>query len=237
MAGRIIVHDVTIGDCVWPFHGGTRPGYIPAVDGTRAAGSTVDLDPFPAYPHDRDILDDAVAHVLAKVGDLRWDVHLYNADREETSRSNGHSQMIAGYADDGQWRQLGGMIFLSGKRIPPHPAMTRYLVAHELGHNIEWMLQAALGHQSYSDDLISEYADLRRLPASSLHHGEGGTWHDSATEIFGCDFRVVVCDVETEYWPHPGVPTPTHPSVAQALRKWWARAIDTLGDDPVDVAA
>lgn len=39
-------------------------------------------------------------------------------------------------------------------------------------------------------------------------------------ELFANDFRIVVCGIEQEYWPHPGF---THPLKLAKVRKWWAK--------------
>lgn len=192
----------------------------------RPYGSRTTFDPFPAYPHDLSVVRRAVSHVTTCQRPL-WDVDLYVADREEVGRTNGHSNAMHEYVYDDDGRRTDtaekiAYIVLSGKRIPPHPAMTRYLVGHEYGHHIEWMLNHVRGAKHLHDDeLIREYADLRGLPKESLHHGEGGNWHDSATEIFACDFRIICCDVEAEFWPHLGV---ARPEEVPGLDDWWLTA-------------
>ncbi len=120
-----------------------------------------------------------------------------------------------------------GLIVMSGKRQPPHPAMTRYLVAHEYGHNVEWMLERVRDSKTlHSGEVVAEYAKLRGLPDDALHHGSGGRWHDSATEIFACDFRILVGQTETEHWPHPGIPHPV--DVDADLAAWWAQSLDEM---------
>ncbi|MGI8334376.1 hypothetical protein ACRYCC_30870 [Actinomadura scrupuli] len=56
-----------------------------------------------------------------------------------------------------------------------------------------------------------------------MHAGAGGTWYDGIHEIWACDFRILVCQVETEYWPHPGVPRPEE---ARGLAGWWSAMAD-----------
>lgn len=178
------------------------------------------FDPFPAYPHDAGVVAEAVRNVEKRFQPL-WNVDLYIADREEVGRSNGFSYLREdGHYEGNEWVQDDpvGLIVLSGKRVPPHPAVTRYLVAHEYGHNVEWMLNKARGAKHATDQtLLTEYAKMRGLP-EPIHEGSGGRWHDSAREVFACDFRIVVCDVEADYWPHPGIP---HPSEVTALANWW----------------
>lgn len=208
-------------DGVWQFRDSTLTWRPP-----HKFGATVTFDPFPGYPHDPAVAVDTTQHVEQCFPPL-WDVNCYLADREEVSRSNGHSN-IHGNSEyvDGEWVQKipTGMILMSGKRIPPHPALTRYLVAHEYGHNVEWMLAYLREGPKHlhSNDVVSAYAKMRGLPEDAVHHGEGSTWHDSATEIFACDFRVIVCDVETGFWPHPGIPQPHE---VPALNAWWAEAL------------
>lgn len=196
----------------------------------REHGSIGTFDPFPCYPHDRAAVDAAVKHVTDRCPPV-WDVELFIADREETGRSNGFSNVHeGGQYVDGEWvrNPPAGLIVLSGKRMPPHPAVTRYLVAHEYGHNVEWMVQQRRYPDGgmHSDMLVREYAKLRGL--ADVHWGSGGRWHDSATEIFACDFRIIVCGVDPDYWPHQGI---THPLELQdRLSGWWADAMKDLRD-------
>ena len=44
-------------------------------------------------------------------------------------------------------------------------------------------------------------------------------------EVFACDFRLLVCDTEPEFWPHPGVP---RPEGILAIRAWWLTALVRL---------
>jgi hypothetical protein len=221
---EISVHELDVmNDAAWPFDGTSTPRWQ-----HQNYGSVATFDPYPAYAHELQDVVEAAAHVEACCPPL-WNVELYVADREEIARSNGHSSVFAdGHYEGDEWIKHDplGLIMLSGKRIPPHPAMTAYLVGHEYGHNVEWMLnQVRDAPNLYHPDLAREYAQMRELPAETVRHGSGGRWHDAVHEIFACDFRIVVCGVEHGFWPHPGVPRPDD---VPALAGWWDTAVQSL---------
>lgn len=192
-------------------------------------------DPFPAYPHDLELAR-ATAEYAAEVCPPLYDVEIHLANREEVSRTNGFSMnaYLREYEGGECVRKTpAGLIVFSGKRIPPHPAMTKYLVGHEYGHHICWMLGSLRGGKHLQDDsYLPEYAKLRGLDVDVVrHHGAGGNWHNSISEIFACDFRILILGIEPAYWPHPGVP---HPDTVEGLEIWWTEAYNQLRDaDPI----
>lgn len=196
------------------------------------------FDPFPAYGHNLDVAR-AAAQYAAEICPPLYDIDIRLANREETGRTNGFSTntYVRQYeGDECVSKTPLGLIVLSGKRIPPHPAMTRYLVGHEYGHHICWMLGSARGATHLQDDSwLPDYARLRGLDVDEVwHHGAGGNWHNSISEIFACDFRIMVLAVEPEYWPHPGIP---HPDTVDNLAAWWVDAYNELCEaDPITVA-
>jgi len=189
------------------------------------------FDPFPAYPHDAGLAADAAERVAELCPPL-YDIEIYLPNREETGRTNGYStnHLPRRYVD-GDWvtDPPVGLIVMSAKRIPPHPAMTRYLVGHEYGHHIAWMLGKLRGASHIQDtSWLTQYGELRRLPESAPLYGSGGNWHAAVEEIFACDFRVWL-GIETEYWPHPGIPHPADVgSPTGDFRAWWIDALDQL---------
>jgi hypothetical protein len=173
-------------------------------------------------------VEDAVAQVVDALPPI-WHVDLFIADREEVARSNAHTNVHEGghYDSNGVWVKdpPRGLVVLSGKRTPPHPAYGRYLVGHEYGHCVEYMIVHQRGgrHLHDADKVMIPYAKLRGLP-EPIHHGEGGRWHNSAYEVFACDFRILVAGIDPGFWPHPGV---EHPYDVPAVRDWWTEITDT----------
>lgn len=95
------------------------------------------------------------------------------------------------------------------------------LVAHEYGHVVEDFLNTAVRNNSLGSTATEqEYAELRGLPLH-IDAGGGGHWHDKPGEVMANDFRLLVCGVEPEYWPHPGIPRPEGNT---QLIDWWQRA-------------
>jgi hypothetical protein len=178
------------------------------------------FDPFPCYPHDWTAADRELAAVAAR-WPLPWDLNVWLADRETISRTNGFSCLARDHTrrDDEDDDGPAGTIVLNGKRIPPHPAVTRYLIGHEYGHHAQWSINWRNGAPyACTGDAAREYAKIRNLPDSALEHADGGRWHASVHEIMACDFRVLVCEIEPDYWPHPGT---CPPHMAEGLQAWW----------------
>jgi hypothetical protein len=186
------------------------------------------FDPFPGYPHDAGLVEEYAEVVTQRCPPL-WDIDVFVADREEPARTNGWSQVREEREDE----PALGVIMLLGKRIPPHPGMTRHLMGHEYGHHVGYMLGKARGARSVHDaPWLKDYIAMRGLPESANHHGEGGNWHSSVYEIFACDFRIAVCGIETEYWPHPGVPHPRE--LRGVLMPWWEKAVEDIKTKAVE---
>ena len=136
---------------------------------------------------------------------------------EEVSRTNGFTAAQDRYDEElGKQVPDGHFIVLAAKRIPPHPAMTRYLVAHEYGHAVEDWIWQRRGDTDHGSALKAEYSRMRRLPEVANYGG--GTWHRSPNEVMACDFRLTIAGVESEFWPHPGISRP-----GKAVRRWWER--------------
>lgn len=177
---------------------------------------SVPVDPTPCYTHDLKLVKNEVAK-LENLFDIP--TVFYVAAFECISRTNGFADSQPDYdgnydKEQGRYTDKVYWVFLSGKRTPIHPAMTRYLVSHEYGHIVEYWLEHNWGAKELS--LKQLYKKVRKLPDQP---GYGpGTWHLSPGELFANDFRITLAKEETEYWPHPEVER-TPP----ALEEWWRR--------------
>jgi hypothetical protein len=224
MSNMIEVIELSADNLDWQFDSANPRMELP---GVQYGGFYVDF--FPAYGHDAAVVR-REAEKLAHLFKPRTSLKIYLSPFDSINRTNGVSNR--GWTaqppldENGNYR-VQHWIALHGKRIPPHPAMTRYLVAHEYGHHVEWWLQNEmfpLSEERRNNDglLIARYAEMRgleNLPSS------GGRWHRSPTEVFACDFRWMA-GVEREFWPHPGVKMPdAHPAVI----KWWRDTLARFG--------
>lgn len=230
----IVVHEQEWGDhsVVWPFDGDSPRWNPPHPDGMYQAGAV--LDPFPAYGHDFQTViteTDALENSLEALGWVApWRVDLWVLARECMSRTNGWSNVAEGDWDDEAqvYKAHRGLIAFSAKRTPIHPAVTRYLVAHEYGHNVQWMLEYYLGLRICGEGLLRHYAEVRGFKGDPDRHGSGGRWHSALSEVFACDFRILVAGVDPLYWPHKGVLPPT---MIEGLAAWWDTAVDIQSRD------
>jgi hypothetical protein len=177
--------------------------------------------PAPGYAH-----SEALTRETAELVESRFPLldppHIYLMPFDDVGRCNGQTQ----YDENWYQKDANGhsvrhhWIYLFGKVIPPHPAMTRYLVAHEYGHVVEDVISCSMYKNDDPDAaLMKDYAEMRGYCTDIEGYGPG-TWHANIAEIFANDFRILVCGVETEFWPHPC----PHPEDVPGLRDWWYRA-------------
>jgi hypothetical protein len=199
---------VEVSELEWPFEGGPR---MRAGDFRREA-----VDPFPGYRHPTPLVQKLADELEQKVPLYNSPV-IYNLNHEPTTRTNGWAERSWSTASDDKW---SASIVLCGKRIPLHPAMTRYLVPHEYGHHVEYELERILGYE-HGDNLVRyEYQKVR---GGSMKYG-GGKWHENVGELFANDFRMVM-GYETEFWPHPGF-KPYYE--IDGLANWWTVTLNEI---------
>lgn len=202
------IHPVTELD--WPFDG--EPSFKTLRSSDDGWTTSEKVDPFPGYAHDAKLVK-AETKVLAKLFPaFKGNTHIYLPAWEVTGRTNGWASPH--YAGD---KEYGATITLSGKRIPIHPAMTRYLVNHEYGHVVQYWVERGYKVKN----LPTAYCkDVRKYTANNRYYG-GRTWHATPGEIFANDFRIAAAEAEIEFWPHMGV---KRPDAVPAVGKFWEAA-------------
>jgi hypothetical protein len=170
------------------------------------------VDDTPCYHHDINLVRDEFER-LREIAPLSIPLKLTILVRECRSRTNGfflndfdYSQRLSRPLPDGTEYQRVGHIVLGAKRIPIHPAMTRYLVAHEYGHAIQYELEAR--HGMKTDAMEPGYEQFVR-PGATEAYGPG-KWHQNIGELIANDFRVLWAQRETDFWPHYGFDRPEH---------------------------
>lgn len=214
---------LTDADLEWPWRNADGPHYTYG-DRNRAV-----VDPFPCYHHEIPLVEQTLA-MVEEACPLPLPPEVFVLSHEPFERTNGWAideSEWDGDANDGEgaWRPATGGIVLAGKRIPLHPAMTRYLVAHEYGHHVEFALLVVRGIERHSDALKDEYIALRNLPPKPPYGGR--TWHYSPGELLANDFRCLIARQEVEFWPHPDF---EHPAQLPHVKEWWAERHRELMD-------
>ena len=216
---------VTADDLQWPFRD-TRPEVpIPPLGGEGYA-APISVDPFPCYAHSADLVADCAMKIEEKFP-MGFEPRYFLLSHEDVARTNGQANRITLYNGSGYGPDpYEPYIVLSGKRIPPHPAMTRYLVAHEYGHLVQWWIERKRGIKDAHPSTVfdREYAILRGVDLNTGYGG--GRWHANIGELIANDFRILVGGVEPEFWPHPGFEYPTN---VPQLQEFWNEMVALCG--------
>lgn len=193
------------------------------------------VDPWgPAYTHNEELTRALLRECVAAAPLGSAPVTLYLSLWDGLARMNGWSDYChPHYGDEADyrdwWRGPGlrpweGVISLSGKRIEIHPAVTRYVVAHEYGHLVDTALAQLRwpGDPNAFHKLHEDYRRLRRLDTVS-HYGNG-THHLDVGEVLANDFRTIAVERERDFWAHPVTPG----WKLKRVVAWWERALADL---------
>jgi hypothetical protein len=174
---------------------------------------TVRVDPFPCYSHNYGIvLEEAIK--IERAFPLGSKPYYFILPYETTGRVNGWCTLET---VDYEKKTYVDVIVLSGKRIPLHPAMTRYLVAHEYGHAVDHFICKRKGYKDYgTTEFDKEYAKMRGIECVDTYGAR--KWHSNIGEIIANDFRICVGGVERDFWPHDVA----HPDTLPKVHLFWS---------------
>lgn len=180
-------------DIRWPFEG--KP-YITLE--TKPYSHQEYVDPFPCYSHSEKLVEQMVKH-CEQIINFKFKPQYFIMPFESESRTNAYACENKDYAEkDEKDIKLNPYIVFHGKRICIHPAMTRYLVAHELGHVVHYTLEAIL--KKDHEEFKKEYAKLREIDYNKKYGALN--WHNNISEIIANDIRIVLFSTEFEFWQH-----------------------------------
>lgn len=188
------------------------------------------VDPYPCYAHNLDLVRELCAECEEAFPLINTKTAFYLLPHEDIERINGvtfcdqlykqrgiESKCGCGCGYSIDLHPIATWVVLSGKRIPPHPAMTRYLVTHEYGHMVWNHLRTMLKYRdSCENKLYENYMKIRGVTDYTINYC-GGKWHKNPGEIMANDFRLIFTNHEREFWPHD-VPLPEETPVVD----WWA---------------
>lgn len=196
---------------------GSQPHYYTKTPNSKYGGIYNKFDPFPCYHHLEDLVLEE-AKKAATIFPIEFETFYFIFKFESISRTNGcaYTNTIE-YEDEKNNKKStwDGVINLYGKRIPLHPAMTRYLVNHEYSHLIDNWICRQRGLQF--DGMDEEYAKLRNIECDAKYGGRN--WDTNIGEIIANDIRIVLFNSEIEFWPHPC----EHPLKNKKIIKFWTQ--------------
>lgn len=161
----------------------------------------VKIDPFPCYYNDLKLVE-TVSMVMNEWFPIKFKTKIAVLSNEFISRVNGEATKLSVYKDD-KLEGFDPIVILSGKRIPIHPALTRYLVSHEFGHIIDYYITYLMNLEEKQEENLesfrNKYAKFRGVDNKEDYSSQN--WVSNIGEIIANDCRIWA-GIETEFWPH-----------------------------------
>lgn len=161
------------------------------------------FDPFPCYSHNRELVIE-LAQMAESLFPIKFKPYYFLLPNDTSGRTNGWADRNNNWDDNEKNGEQSGFrpnITLAGKVIPLHPAMTKYLLAHEYSHCVDYWIQYKMG---IKDDHVSQfdkdYANLRDIECCDEYGGL--RWHKNIGEIIANDIRICIFNAEIDFWPH-----------------------------------
>lgn len=205
------------------FHSDTpffQPGWDMKVERRRS----IECSPRPAYPHSAEAVRRHLLHVESLFPvERRPLVYLPSYDSSISNRNAATFEegLYNEPVDEHNRAVTASYFVMYGKGTPIHPAVTKYLVAHEYGHVVAEVLAHAWSESSDPrPSFMRHYAELRGMKDLPRNYGLA-QWHKHPEEVFANDFRILVAGLDADWWPHEA----PHPHSLPNLKLWWdARA-------------
>lgn len=174
------------------------------------------VDPFLCYTHNIELVSE-IANICEKRFPIDIPPHYFILPLEFISRTNGFCSSLTQWNDSEIPKKQAvnhPIIGLCGKRICIHPAMTRYLVAHEYGHAVNNFI--CKKKEILDNEFDELYSKMRGIPYNNDYGAR--KWHTNIGEIIANDFRIAVCNIESEFWQHEV----THPKDDLKVNMFWS---------------
>lgn len=207
-------------EVIWPFKGNPHFSH----KAPYGWGRNIEIDPFPTTVTDVKIVEERVPVIESKfpIGTILQWVILPHEVMERSNAWANYDYLYCDNTEEGSLIQkkhkMTGLVVFSGKRGNIHPAMTRFLVAHEYGHQVDYWINALMKAEedSRDEDLFHKrYAEVRGLEFKDDTNYGGGNYHDSLVEIIADDFRIVMGETDPDFYQHSCVNPLDCPSIIQ----------------------
>lgn len=203
------------------------------------------IQPFPCYAHNKEVLQETIELLetyfrIPKPFAPDWFVLEYDGISQVNGSTNRRFDYYSPRADKlknkrdarkergeepipEEMTEWNSFIILYGKRTPIHPAMTRFVAAHEYGHAVDYYIERMMNLEPEKNLLDAEYAEVRGIK-NDQNYG-GARWDTNIGEIIADDFRIMVADMQVEHWPHRG----RKPWQIPELHDWWDDKVKRFG--------